>query len=124
MAPQIRAEDLPRAFGQYVLLEQLGVGSSGEVYLARTLDRARSIRTPMVVKRLLPERAEDPEFVKRFRHEARVAVQIDSPNVAGVFDVGSVDGDLYIAMEYVSGWPMTKLLAEVVSGRVSLELPE
>ena len=51
-------------------------------------------------------------------------MQVDSPNVAGVFDVGSVDGDLYIAMEYVSGWPMTKLLGEVIEGRLALSLPE
>ncbi len=122
MAPS--APDLPRTFGAYLLLEQLGVGASGAVYLARSVGRDRSIHTPVVIKRLLPERAEDPEFVRRFRHEARVAVQLDSPHVAGVFDVGSVDGELYIAMEYVSGWPMTKLLHEVVSGRLTLKVPE
>jgi serine/threonine-protein kinase len=124
MAPPIRAEDLPRAFGPYLLVEQLGVGATGEVYLAKPLDEDRSIHAPVVIKRLLPERAEDPEFVRRFRHEARVAVQVDSPHVAGVFDVGSVDGDLYIAMEYVSGWPMTKMLQEVVGGRVVLRVAE
>jgi serine/threonine-protein kinase len=114
---------LPRTFGPYLLLEQLGVGATGEVYLAKALADDRSVHLPLVIKRLLPERAEDPEFVRRFRHEARVVVQVDSPHVAGVFDVGSVDGALYIAMEYVSGWPMTKLLAEVVAGRLLLELP-
>jgi eukaryotic-like serine/threonine-protein kinase len=115
---------LPRTFGPYLLLEQLGVGATGEVYLAKSLASDRSVHIPVVIKRMLAERAEDPEFVRRFRHEASVVVQVDSPNVAGVFDVGSVDGALYIAMEYVSGWPMTKLLAEVVAGRVKLGLPE
>lgn len=125
MAPAIPpSHELPFPFGSYLLLEQLGSGAAGAVYLAKPLASERALPSPVVIKLMLPERADDPDFVRRFRHEARVAVLIDSPHVAGVFDVGSVDGDLYIAMEYVRGWPLTKLLGEVVEGRLQLEIPE
>lgn len=125
MAPAIPpSHELPLPFGAYLLLEQLGTGAAGAVYLAKPLTSERALPSPVVIKRMLPERVDDPDFVRRFRHEARVAVLVDSPHVAGVFDVGSVHGELYIAMEYVRGWPLTKMLGEVIAGRLQLDIAE
>lgn len=108
----------PQAFGTYVLLKALGQGAMGDVQLARPYNPNRGIPTPLVIKRLHGELGTDEDFVRRFKHEASIAVSVDSPHVAKVYDAGSVDDTLYIGMEYVPGWPMSKFLESIIkSGR-------
>lgn len=90
----------------------------GDVHLARPRDPNRGVPTPVVVKRLHGELADKQAFVSRFKHEAAIAVSVDSAHVAKVFDAGAVGGTLYLAMEYVPGWPLSIVLEEVFrSGR-------
>lgn len=108
----------PQSFGAYALLKPLGQGAMGDVHLARPFNARRGIPTPVVIKRLHGELASNEDFVRRFEHEANVAVSVDSPHVAKVYDVGQVGETLYIAMEYVAGWPLSKFLESVIeSGR-------
>jgi serine/threonine-protein kinase len=94
----------PQPFGTYVLLKALGQGAMGDVQLARPYNPNRGIPTPLVIKRLHGELGTDADFVRRFKHEASIA--------------GSVDDTLYIGMEYVPGWPMSKFLESIIkSGR-------
>lgn len=112
------AAEEPKAFGAYLLLKALGRGAMGDVWLSRPLNKHRGIPTPIVVKRLHGELATRKGFVARFRHEAAVAVSVDSPHVAKVYDVGAVGDTLYISMEYVPGWPLSKVLDAILkSGR-------
>ncbi len=107
------SELLPRVFGPYLLLTRLGEGGAGAAYLARPLDPARGVPSPMVIKRMHARLSVSAEYVKRFRHEAELAVRVDSPHVARVFDAGSASGELYIAIEYVVGWTAAEVLAVV-----------
>lgn len=112
------APDDPRPFGAYVLLKALGRGAMGDVHLARPYNPNRGIPTPVVVKRLHGELAKKKGFVARFTHEAEVAVNVESKHVAKVYDAGSVGDTLYITMEYVTGWPLSKVLDAILkSGR-------
>jgi serine/threonine-protein kinase len=104
------AEDLPRIFGDYVLLDRLGQGASGDAHLARPLDPGRGLPAKLVIKRLHAHYAGKEEFIKRFRHEAEMAVCIDSPHVAKVYAVGASGDTLFIAMEHVAGFPLSRLL--------------
>jgi serine/threonine-protein kinase len=74
-----------------------------------------------VVKRLHGRLSSDPMIVRRFRHEAELASFVDSPYVAKVFDSGVVGDVLYIAMEYIDGWPLSRVIAELIQHR---ELPK
>jgi hypothetical protein len=103
----------PQRFGPFVLLKALGRGAMGDVHLARAADPRRGLPAPLVLKRLHGELADNPAFVARFRHEAALAVTVDHPQVVKVFDVGAVGGTLYIAMEHVSGWPLSEFLDAV-----------
>lgn len=85
----------------------------GDVHLARPFDLLGGLPTPLVVKRLHSELAERAEFVRRFRHEAEMAIAVDDPCVARLYDVGSVGTSLYLALEYVPGWPVSKVLADL-----------
>lgn len=117
------SETLPRAFGPYLLLARLGQGGAGTAYLARPLDESSGIPTPVVVKSLHEKLQDNDEYVRRFRHEAELAVRVDSPLVARVFDVGAIDGTLYIALEYVPGWTLGRVLAAAVNAKRAVPLP-
>ena len=94
--------DSPTPFGKYELVTRLAVGGMAELYLARTRG-IPGFEKYLVIKRILRERTKDPEFVRMFLDEARVAATLDHPNVVHIYDVGCVDGEYFIAMEYISG---------------------
>jgi serine/threonine protein kinase len=89
----------PVPFGQYVLLEPIKAGGMSEIWRARP----ESGSSVVAIKRVLPQYAKDPDILGMFLDEARVAVQLSHPNIARVFDLGRVDDDLFLAMEYVPG---------------------
>ena len=100
-APASR-EALPRAFGKYTLLRELASGGMAKVYLA--LQRAvAGFEKLVVLKRILPELARDPNFVEMLLAEARTAATLNHPNVVQTFDVGENEGTYFIAMEYING---------------------
>ncbi|MBI4820918.1 MAG: serine/threonine protein kinase [Deltaproteobacteria bacterium] len=99
--------------GRYVLLEALGRGSMGEVWLVRPEPPSHGFSQRAVLKRLFPELAADPSFVRRFEHEAAVAGRIDSPFVAKLFEAGQAGQTLYLVHEYVEGWTLSRVLNEL-----------
>jgi serine/threonine protein kinase len=90
----------PRRFGKYHLLGPLAQGGMGALYLAVTGDRG--LERMMVIKTVLPHLA-DAEYVARFRDEAKVVVKLSHGNLIPVFDAGQVDGELFLAMDFVEG---------------------
>lgn len=100
----------PRIFGAYELLGRLGSGAAGEANLARPTLALAGVPSPVVIKRLHDHIESQGDFVQRFRHEAEIAVRVDSPYVAKTFDVGAVSGRPYIALEYVPGWTLGRML--------------
>ena len=120
------SSSLPRAFGPYLLLARLGKGGSGSAYLARHRDELHnaSIESrPLVVKVLHPRLSQHPEFLKRFRHEAEVAIRVSSPHVVRVLDAGRVGDQPYIAMDYVLGWTLSRLNAAMAEADVRMTVP-
>ena len=100
----------PVTFGKYRLLERLAQGGMAEVFKAKSLG-VEGFEKVLVVKRLLPALAVDPEFVEMFVNEAKIAVSLSHANVVQVFDVGQVEGSYFIAMEYVDGLDLATLLS-------------
>ena len=95
-------EQLPRKFGKYTLLRKLAVGGMAEIFLA--LHRSISgFEKLLVIKRILPNLTQDGEFLQMFLDEARIAATLNHPNIAQIYDVGSVGDSYFIAMEYVHG---------------------
>lgn len=116
------SEALPSAFGDYVLLEKIGHGATAEVFLARPRDRALELPSPLVIKRLHAEIAREERFQQRFRHEAEIAVRVDSEHVAHVYDVGAVGASLYFAMEYVEGFSIAALIARAREQKLAMPI--
>lgn len=98
------------ALGKYKLIANLGQGGMADVYLAVAAGSA-GISKVQVVKRLREEFAEDAEYLSMFIDEARLAARLNHPNVVQTFDVGREDGEYFLAMEYLEGAPMNRVLA-------------
>ena len=92
----------------YQLDELIGRGGMGVVFRAThiALERAGA------VKLIAPELAANEEFRLRFQRESKLAASIDHPHVIAVFDAGDEGGQLYVAMRYVEGTDLGKLIAE------------
>jgi eukaryotic-like serine/threonine-protein kinase len=108
--------------GRYVVGERIARGGMAEVYLAK-IEGIGGFSKPVALKLILPAFSDDLEFRRMFLAEARLVAGLDHPNIAQVIDVGEVDGELFIAMEYVHGQTLRKLIAgsdEVPPLRVGL----
>ena len=115
---------LPSLFGRVVsdligkklkdffILRRLGRGAMAEVYLAQQLSLGRQV----ALKILNAELALDPNYVRRFEHEARAAAALVHGGIVQIYEVGQEDGIHYIAQEYVAG----RNLGEVIRGSGSL----
>lgn len=100
--------DQPR-FGRYRLAYQLASGGMGTVYLARAEGPA-GFEKLVALKRIHPHLATDRRFVSMFLDEARIAGQIQHPNVCGVIDFGEVDGSFFLTMPFILGEPLNRVI--------------
>lgn len=94
------SKEFPRKFGKYHLLSHLAQGGMGALYLAVTGDRG--FERLLCIKTVLPHLA-DEEYLARFSDEAKIVVQLSHGNLIPVFDAGKVDGELFLAMDFVKG---------------------
>ncbi len=97
-----------KTISHYKVLEKIGQGGMGEVYLAQdtTLDRK-------VALKFLPEELEqDPTTRKRFLREAKSAAAVDHPFICHIHEVGEVEGKSFISLEYVKGETLKDKLAQ------------
>ena len=112
------AEVAPPTIGQasggkfirdYRLLEKLGEGGMGAVYLAMHtwLDK------PVAVKLLKSERNQDPQAVSRFEREMRAVGKLEHPHIVRALDAGQDDGIHFLVMEYVSGVDLSRLVQQL-----------
>ncbi|GAB4558438.1 MAG: hypothetical protein Tsb0020_03420 [Haliangiales bacterium] len=108
-------------FGKYTLLTRLATGGMGEVYVAQMTSTA-GFEKRVVIKRILPQLARDEQFVRMFLDEARLTAQLNHPNVCQVFDLGEIDGEYYIAMEYLEGLPLARLIETHADAGLDLRL--
>jgi eukaryotic-like serine/threonine-protein kinase len=92
----------PIPFGKYYLLERINVGGMAEVFRAKAYG-VEGFERLVAVKRILPNIAEDHEFIGMFVDEAKIAVQLNHANIAQIFDLGVVEGAYFIALEHVHG---------------------
>jgi len=88
--------------GKYELIRKIAIGGMAEVFLAKAAGPMGFEKT-LVVKRILPHLADDPKFVEMFLTEAKLAAQLNHPNVVQIFDFGEAEGAHFLAMEYVDG---------------------
>jgi eukaryotic-like serine/threonine-protein kinase len=93
---------------RYLLLEIIGQGGMGRVYLARDSRLSRLV----ALKLLAPERLSNPRAIARFQREARVGAQLQHENLVRIYDFGEAKGRYFLVMEYIEGKTIGALLSE------------
>ncbi|KFA87692.1 serine/threonine protein kinase [Archangium violaceum] len=104
----------PVSFGQYKLIDRLAVGGMAELFLARQ-SGPDGFEKPVVIKRIRPHLSRQPAFVRMFLNEARLAAQLNHPNIVQIHDLGKVGDSYYIGMEYLFGRDMRRVVPKAES---------
>ncbi|MFC1524943.1 serine/threonine protein kinase, partial [Planctomycetota bacterium] len=103
-------ERMSDKLGKYEIIEEIGKGGMGIVYLAHDpkLDRRVAIKVMMI------ESGVNEEQVSRFKREAHALAQIKHPNIVEVYDIGTVGDQHYFTMDYIEGTTLEKLIEKKV----------
>lgn len=102
----VRQKDI---FGKYLLHERLGMGGMAEVFRA-TYNPEGGFQKVVALKRVLPQFAQDEAFIAMFRGEAALCSQFSHPGVVQVFDFGKHGDSYFLAMEYLDGPSLNRVL--------------
>ncbi len=95
----------PIPFGKYLLLDRINIGGMAEVWRGKTFG-AGGFERLVAIKRILPNIAEDEEFISMFIDEAKITVQLTHANIAQIYELGHIQSSYFIAMEYIPGKDM------------------
>ncbi len=96
------------ALGRYEIASRLGEGGMGQVWVARDTVLLRQV----ALKVLPQDLRENADRLRRFLQEARIASSLSHPNICYLHEIGEADGVSYIAMEYVEGESLAKIVSE------------
>jgi TonB family protein len=99
-----------QAFGPYVLLDKIATGGMAEVWKARR-SGVEGFQKLVAIKRILPHLTDNTAFIQMFVDEAKLAAQLSHPNIIHIYDLGKIDKDFYIAMEFVEGHNLREILS-------------
>lgn len=99
-------EDLPSRIGRYRIEKVLGSGGMGTVFLAEDTQLQRTVALKVLVK----SDKTPPNLIQRFHSEARTSAQLRDPHIVTVYDSGEVDGYLFLALEYIDGPDVERVL--------------
>ena len=90
------------SFGKYVLLRKLATGGMGEIFLAKQVGPS-GFEKLLVIKRILAHHHDKNDYLSMFLSEAKLVARLTHNNVIQIHEMGQIDGDYFIAMEYVRG---------------------
>ncbi len=95
--------------GKYTLVRHIATGGMAEIWLAEQTGPG-GFNKELVIKRILPHLAKDKHFTDMFLDEARLVAQLTHPHIGQIFELGEIEGSYFIAMEYIDGVDLSKLM--------------
>lgn len=114
--------DQPQQLGKYKLIRHLATGGMAEIWLAEQ-EGPGGFNKELVIKRILPTFADDSKFTTMFLDEARLAAQLSHPKIAQIYELGEIDGQYFIAMEYIQGIDLDVLLHMAMDQSQPIPIP-
>ena len=111
----------PKQFGKYQLLEKVAVGGMAELYRAKVIGD-HGFEKLVAIKKILPHLTEEGNLVKAFIDEAKLAALLQHENIVQIYDFGSMNGEYFIAMEYLFGKDLRRLIHKTRENSVPLSL--
>jgi len=112
----------PVRFGKYLLIEKVATGGMAEVYKAKSYG-VMGFEKLLVIKKILPHLSQSEEFVSLFVNEAKVSVSLNHANIIQVYDLGVVGSDYYIAMEYIHGPDLMRVIRKAKQTKQPIDVP-
>ncbi len=100
--------------GRYEVLSQLSKGGMAELFLACIMGPA-AVRRLVALKRILPSLKDEEEFIAMFLNEARISASLSHANIAQVFELGEVDGEFFLALEFIAGQDLGRIARQARS---------
>ncbi len=110
----------PVWFGKYKLLERIAVGGMAEVFLA-VRPGLEGFEKTLAIKRIRPHLSNEDSFLKMFLFEAKLAAQLQHPNIVQIYELGKINNSYYIAMESISGRDMSRVVPK--AERMGIQFP-
>lgn len=105
MSQQVRGT----TFGKYTLVDRIAVGGMAEIFLAKQAG-VEGFEKLLALKRIRPHLSGHESFVTMFLNEAKLAAQLTHPSVVQIYDLGRIGESFFIAMEYVPGRDMSRVI--------------
>ncbi|MEO5768622.1 MAG: serine/threonine-protein kinase [Polyangia bacterium] len=118
--PKVLIGATGRKIGRYEILQHIGTGGMADVYLAHATGEA-GFTKKIALKVLERSFARQPELVNHFLDEARLASMLDHPNIVQIIDLGHADDEYFIAMEFIDGADLARLIE--ISARAGRRIP-
>ena len=109
-------------FGKYQILERIARGGMAEIYKAR-MEGIGGFNRLFAIKRILPSLSENREYIDLLVDEAKIAGLLSHANIVQILDLGQVNGQYYVAMEYVHGQDLGNVLARCRERGITLPVP-
>ena len=111
----------PRQFGKYQLLDKIAVGGMAELFRAK-VTREYGFEKQVAIKKILPHLSDEGNLVKAFVDEAKLAALLQHENIVQIYDFGNMNGEYFIAMEYLFGKDLRKLTYKAKEKAVPIDL--
>jgi serine/threonine protein kinase len=101
----------PTMFGRYCLVDQISKGGMSDIFLAKT-SSVSGFQRPLVIKKLLPQYSTKSRYVQRFVNEAKTLSRLNHMNIVQILDMGVINTEYYIAMEYIEGRNVAHIISK------------
>ena len=98
---------------RYRIIDKIDAGGMAEIYRGVAIS-IEGFEKPVAIKRILPSLCQDKKFVQMFLDEARLSMALNQANIVQIYDIGQVDDTYFIAMEYVDGGNLRRVMQRAI----------
>ena len=112
---------IPKQFGKYLLIDKIAAGGLAELFQSK-VSGAQGFEKLIAIKTILPHLAQENELISCFIDEAKLAALLNHQNIVQIYDFGDHEGTFYIAMQYLFGKDLRRVLDRAKEKSISIEL--